>query len=404
MPGPVLLGRVLADERAPLVVVGLREQRLQRHLAVAVERIPVGERELGALGDDVDELGRRELGEIEAVEERELLQPHRPGRPRQRLADRQPAVLELGDRLERRAPARHVLAGEEPAFGGGEPVDLLGDEALVVRAAGLLDLLLARASARLLDDPAIGRRERRVAEERADLRCRQVEVARAGPPAAAAPRCARSSRGSRRRAGSRAPRSRSRTRARPRAARSRTAPAAAASRRRRRGRRPRARRFRGRARGRDRGSARSSPRPGAHALAAERNRLAAVDREEQRRHLAAGPVQMRLDDLQRQAGRDRRVERVAAALEHRHPGRGCEPVGRRDHAERAAQLRAGREGHWMIRQVVVPCASSFPFGSVSFPSAVAIREPWWMTIPSQRITPVSAVIGRTKFVFTSSVV
>ena len=145
-------------------------------------------------------------------------------------------------------------------------------------------------------------------------------------------------------------------------------------------------------------------RAGRDALAAERNRLAAVDREEERRHLAAGPVQMRLDDLQRQAGGDRRVEGVAAALEHGHPGRGCEPVGRRDHAERAAQLRPGREAHWMIRQVVVPCASSFPFGSVSFPSAVAIREPWWMTIPSQRITPVSAVIGRTKFVFTSSVV
>ncbi len=143
---------------------------------------------------------------------------------------------------------------------------------------------------------------------------------------------------------------------------------------------------------------------GRDALAAERDRLAPVDREEERGHLAARPVQVRLDDLQRQAGRDRRVERVAAALEHRHPGRRREPVRRRDHAERAAQLGPGREAHWKIRQVVVPCASSLPFASVSFPSAVAIREPWWMTIPSQRIRPVSAVIGRTKFVFTSSVV
>ena len=42
--------------------------------------------------------------------------------------------------------------------------------------------------------------------------------------------------------------------------------------------------------------------------------------------------------------------------------------------------------------------------SVTFPSAVTTREPLWITIPSQRIRPVSALIGRTKFVFTSSVV
>ena len=119
---------------------------------------------------------------------------------------------------------------------------------------------------------------------------------------------------------------------------------------------------------------------------------------------------MRLDDLEREAGRDGRVERVAASLEHRHPRGGGEPVGGCDHAERAAQLRPGGEAsrrratHWKIRQVVVPCASSLPLRSVSFPSAVAIREPLWSTSPSQRITPVSAEIGRTKFVFTSSVV
>ena len=34
---------------------------------------------------------------------------------------------------------------------------------------------------------------------------------------------------------------------------------------------------------------------------------------------------------------------------------------------------------------------------------VATREPEWSTVPSHRITPVSARIGRTKFVFTSIV-
>ena len=66
-------------------------------------------------------------------------------------------------------------------------------------------------------------------------------------------------------------------------------------------------------------------------------------RPEDDRQVAAGAVQVRLDDLQREAGRDRGVERVAAALEHRHAGRGREPVRRRDHAEGAAQLGPGRE-------------------------------------------------------------
>jgi hypothetical protein len=45
---------------------------------------------------------------------------------------------------------------------------------------------------------------------------------------------------------------------------------------------------------------------------------------------------VRLDDLQDEPGRDGRVERVAPSLEHRHPGLRGEPVGRRDHPERAA--------------------------------------------------------------------
>ena len=81
------------------------------------------------------------------------------------------------------------------------------------------------------------------------------------------------------------------------------------------------------------------------ALPAERERLAALDRPEHRGHLAAGPVQVRLDDLQHEARRDGCIEGVAAALEHRHPGLGREPVRRRDHPEGAAQLRTGGERH-----------------------------------------------------------
>ena len=321
-----------------------------------------------------------ELGEVEAVEQRELLQAHRPRRPRQRLADGEAAVLELRDRLERRPPAGQVVAGEEAALGRDEAVDLLGDEALVVRAPRLLDLLLARAAARLFEDAAVRRRQRRVAEERADLGRRQVELARPGPVAqqllGAVDR--RADPGDQREAVLRvADREREHVleppgaellqQQQPAAERARDAGGEDA-------------RCRGRARGRARGSARSSPPPGAtpwpqSAIGSPRStgqRSAGTS--------PPGPFRCGSTTWSVKPGGDRRVEGVAAALEHRHARRGGEPVGRRDHAEGAAQLGPGGEAHWKIRQVVVPCASSFPSASVSFPSAVATREPRWMTI------------------------
>ena len=88
VPGDVVLGRVLPDERAALVRVLVREQDVEPDLRVAVERVAVGERELRALRDDVDELGLGELGEVEALEQRELLQADRPRRPRARSCTR----------------------------------------------------------------------------------------------------------------------------------------------------------------------------------------------------------------------------------------------------------------------------------------------------------------------------
>ena len=82
---------------------------------------------------------------------------------------------------------------------------------------------------------------------------------------------------------------------------------------------------------------------GSDALPAQGERLAASGRPEDRGHLPARPVQVRLDDLQHEARRDRRIERVAAALEHGHPGLRREPVRRRDHPEGAAELWASRE-------------------------------------------------------------
>jgi hypothetical protein len=95
------------------------------------------------------------------------------------------------------------------------------------------------------------------------------------------------------------------------------------------------------------------------ALAANNDRLLGVGALEDDRHFAAGAVEVRLDHLQHESSRDRRVKRVAAALEHRHAGGGREPMGRGDRPERAAQLGPGGErslnqpfsGHLLWRQL-----------------------------------------------------
>ena len=48
-----------------------------------------------------------------------------------------------------------------------------------------------------------------------------------------------------------------------------------------------------------------------------------------------------------------------------------------------------------MRQVVLPCAYSLPAASVKRASAVAIRDPTWITWPSQLTTPVVIRSGRT---------
>src|SRR5438132_8095882 len=74
-----LRGRPGADERATLVRVRLAEQQVERdvrELRIAIPRFAVGERELRALHNRVDELGARDpqLRDVEAFEQCELLQ------------------------------------------------------------------------------------------------------------------------------------------------------------------------------------------------------------------------------------------------------------------------------------------------------------------------------------------
>ena len=82
---------------------------------------------------------------------------------------------------------------------------------------------------------------------------------------------------------------------------------------------------------------------GRGALSVQHKYLAVAGVEADHRHLARWPAHVRLDHLQHQAGRHRGVEGVAALLQHRHAGRGRQPVGRSHHAERARELRPGGE-------------------------------------------------------------
>ena len=125
---------------------------------VAVPRLPVGEGELGALDDRVDEFGRARREAVEPVEQRELLQQHRSLPPRAGLADGEAAEVVADRALVARGPLGHVvrgqhagvpLAGGVPQRGAGEGVDLGGDEAPLPRVERVLDLGVAVGRRRL---------------------------------------------------------------------------------------------------------------------------------------------------------------------------------------------------------------------------------------------------------------
>ena len=89
-----------------------------------------------------------------------------------------------------------------------------------------------------------------------------------------------------------------------------------------------------------------------HSLTANHLDALVAGAVEDHRQVAARPVQMRLHDLEHEAGGDGGVEGVATALQHGHAGRAGEPVRRGDHAEGPGQLRAGRERRRHLAQVM----------------------------------------------------
>jgi hypothetical protein len=131
----------------------------------------------------VDELGRGEVGEVEAREQRELLEHDGPLAPRAGLAHRRPAVVEGDRRLDGRLPRREIVPAKQSTLPRAERVDRLGHEPAQKDVAGAVDLVLSPASGGLLDDPPVRRRERAVPEQRPRRGSGQVELRRPGPAA-----------------------------------------------------------------------------------------------------------------------------------------------------------------------------------------------------------------------------
>jgi len=124
--GPQLHRGFVGDELASLRVVGVRAECRERHfdeIRIAIKFLAVGVGKLRALDHQMDEVrpDHVEAVQIEALEQRELLQRHRALAPR-RLADGVAAVVIRQRHFEPRLPLRHVLPGQH---------------ALVRRAAGV---------------------------------------------------------------------------------------------------------------------------------------------------------------------------------------------------------------------------------------------------------------------------
>ena len=288
------------------------------------------------------ELRFGKAGDVEAVEQGELLQRNRSGAPRAGLADGGLAVLERHDGLEGRSPRCHVVARQQAPLRFAEAVDLVGDKAFVEELASPFDLLVARAAGRLCHDPPIGRGKHGIAELRSDLGHRQVEISRGRPtgdqirPAGDGQVHAADDREAVVRI---VDRERKHVLERPGAEfPQQQQPAAEGA-----GNAGREHARAGNQVEAQLTEALDRRRRWSDSLTAKRERLAPIDRVEERRDFTAGAVQVRLHHLEREAGRNRGVERVPTALQNRHARCRGKPVRRRDHAERSAQLRSGRE-------------------------------------------------------------
>ena len=353
-------------ERPALLRVVAGEQPVERDVCegrVAVPRLAVRERELRALDHGVHELraacSRRR--QVEAVEQRELLEQDRPLTPRPGLEDRPPFVAQARRRLERRLERGEIVGGEQSAVRAARAVrhlvlfaegaDRLRDEAAVPRVAGRLDLPVAirRRGFCLLEDARVRVGETEAAEQRPRRRRRQPGLRRRGPVGSEGRLHRRDALGDARQDGVAVPRvadrrlehvakrGRSELEQRPQPGVERAGHAG--------GEQPGAgdevEPQLAEALGRRRGRRRPLPAHDDHVVA-----RGGVKND---REVAARPVQVRLDDLQHEPSGRRGVERVAACFEQPHACRGCQPVRGGDHPERAVELGSCGEARHSLK-------------------------------------------------------
>jgi len=112
--GTHLKRRLFADQRTPSVGIVLRKQNIERRLVkigIAVIRLTVGKGQLGALDESMQVLHRvvAHLRKIEPLQQRQLLEKHRPLRPRRTFVHVQTAIIDAHRRLDGCMPFGHVV-------------------------------------------------------------------------------------------------------------------------------------------------------------------------------------------------------------------------------------------------------------------------------------------------------
>ena len=367
--------RPITDQRCAAGQIVRIEQRGQRAIDEARIAIPggaVGHRQLGSLGDRVDELGRcwRVRLQPRMAQHPELLQEHRALAPDIALGHAVTAKVQRDRRLDRGLPVLHVLEAQQAdvLFASGVAyrrvaavrVDLLGHEALIPAAHGRVDLALAGVALRdrSRHDARIGIGQHRQRVQTAGARhlaVRQPGIGRAVPFVAEQ-------------------RLHGKDRLRDAGHERKAVARVADGRLKHVGERPGAviTQHRHPCAERPRHRRRHQPDAGHHlhahlpqrfrisqrrggALAADRARGTLTLAPEQDRHLTARPVQMWLHHLQHEAGCHCGIERIAAAFEHAHGGLRGKPVGGSGNAECADDLGACREhevsAQWLDRNV-----------------------------------------------------
>ncbi len=354
-------GADAAGARPGVVVAQQCGQRHVDEIGIAVPGGAVGEGQLGGFGHAVHELrrGRVQAVHLQVAQQRQLLQVYRALRPHAALGHGVAAVLQRDGIVVAGAPVGQVGLAQQAAialaggvahgFMGVVGVYLVGHETAVPDGQRGIDAAIAVGCrrVRLVQDAGVGGGDGRRAQQRAGrghLAVGQPDGGRAGPFVA--------EQGLHRQDGLRDARHQRKTVAGVVDGRAQYVgqfPGAVVAQQ---GQPGAERAGHGGGQQADAGHqvhAQSAKVGGRRqrrrrSLAAQGAHAALPFAPQQDRHFAAGAVQVRLDDLQREAAGHRGVEGIAAALQHAHGDLRGQPVGGRDDAEGAADFRTGGEG------------------------------------------------------------